>query len=153
MSRKPVKKSVFVCVESPDSGERRTTRMDSEGGSQRTWNEKVEMEVAVHARFITAEVKEKSGMGGIRSVGVARIPVSDFMGSYVPENEVQFLSYRLWDRKCRRSGVLNVKVRVKGAEAEGCCAVKGVPVGDGGSSGVVCGIPVWLNQNHYPPRI
>ncbi|XP_054782797.1 BON1-associated protein 2-like [Prosopis cineraria] len=154
INRKQVKKNVFVCLQSPESGrpgETWTTRMESEGGSHPKWNEKLEMEVPVHARFITAEVKEKSAMGCVTSIGMARIPVSDFMGGYVPQNQVHFLSYRLWDRKCRKNGVINVSVRVK--VSEHCFTVEGVPVGNANSdcSGVVRGIPVWLNK--YPAKL
>ncbi|KAK4266785.1 hypothetical protein QN277_023659 [Acacia crassicarpa] len=153
---KHVKKNVFVCLQSPDSGrldETRMTGMESEGGgSHPKWNEKVEMEIPVHARFITAEVKEKSSiMGSVTSIGMARIPVSDFMGGYVLENQVQFLSYRLWDKKCTKNGVINLSVRVKVSEHCGK-VVKGVPVGNSDDChGVVRGIPVWLNN--YPARI
>ncbi|KAF7814692.1 BON1-associated protein 2-like [Senna tora] len=124
---------VFVCVESPK--ESRTTEEDPEG----RWKQKLEIEVPADAGFITAEVKERSGslMRDISSIGMAKIPVSDFVGGYVPQDQVQFLSYRLWDRKCRRNGIINV------------C---GVPIvaHAASSSGVVSGIPVWVN--HYPPK-
>ncbi|XP_028769083.1 BON1-associated protein 2-like [Neltuma alba] len=153
INRKLVKKNVFVCLQSPESGrpdETWTTGMESEGGSHPKWNEKVEMEVPVHARFITAEVREKGTMGCVTSIGMARIPVSDFMGNYLPESRVHFLSYRLWDRKCSKNGVINVSVRVKFSEQH-CRTVKGVPVGNSDCSGVVRGIPVWLNN--YPAKL
>lgn len=155
MNRKGIRGKAFVTVQSDGSSDTSTTKVDSEGGSYPSWNEKVVMDVPLHARFITVEVKCKtSSSTASNSVGVARIPVSDFVGGYVPENELHFLSYRLWDGKARRNGVINVSVRVTVAEQQRSChsnsmlsAVTGVPVaGNGGVAGFVTGIPaVWLN--------
>ncbi|TKY63860.1 BON1-associated protein 2 [Spatholobus suberectus] len=154
MNRKPIRGNAFVTVQSDASSYTSATRVDSEGGSCPSWNEKVVMDVPLHAGFITVEVKCKTSSTGSNSVGVARIPVSDFIGGYVSENQLHFLSYRLWDGKVRRNGVVNISVRVKVAEhscnsnsMSSLSAVTGVPVaGNGGSTGVVTGIPaVWLN--------
>ncbi len=150
MNRKSIKKNAFVTVQSDASNDVSTTKVDSEGGSYPSWNEKFVMDMPLHARFITAEVKCKTSTG-IKSVGMTRIPVSDFIGGYIPENQLHFLSYRLWDSKVKRNGVINVSVRVKTAE-HFCSnstilpAVKGVPVDRDRSTGVVTGIPaIWLN--------
>jgi hypothetical protein len=114
------------------------------------------MDVPLHARFITIEVKYKTRGNSSTSVGMARIPVSDFIGGYVHENQLQFLSYRLWDSRVRRNGVVNISVRVKVSQKNSCSnsmsstvngiPVTGVPVASNGSTGVVTGIPaVWLN--------
>ncbi|KAI4355006.1 hypothetical protein L6164_003825 [Bauhinia variegata] len=155
INQKSVKKNAFVSVQ-PESSNACTTRMDSEGGSYPSWNEKLVMDLPMHARFITAEVKCKTTMG-ITSVGIAQVPVSDFLGGYIPENQLHFLSYRLWDSKCRRNGVINISVRVK--IPENCFQapsrpVKGIPapVADqtkihAHAHGVVTGIPVyWSNS-------
>ncbi|KAK7274560.1 hypothetical protein RIF29_15656 [Crotalaria pallida] len=150
INKRSIKKNTFVTVQSEASSEVSSTRMDTEGGSYPSWNEKFVMDMPLHARFITAEVKCKT-LTGVKSVGMARIPVSDFIGGYVPENHVHFLSYRLWDNKVTRNGVINVSVRVKVVE-QSCSnlmtvpLVKGVPVANNGSTRVVTGIPaVWLN--------
>ncbi|CAJ1928867.1 unnamed protein product [Sphenostylis stenocarpa] len=156
VNRKPVKGNTFVAVHSDASSDASpVTKVDSEGGSYPSWNEKVVVNVPLHARFITVEVKCKtsSSSTGSNSVGVARIPVSDFIGGYVPENQLHFLSYRLWDCNVRRNGVINISVRVKVPERSSCTsnsvsfsAVTGVPVAVNGSTGVVTGIPaLWLN--------
>ncbi|MQK22030.1 hypothetical protein EI013_27060, partial [Escherichia coli] len=79
MNRKSIKKNAFVTVQSEASNDVSTTKVDSEGGSYPSWNEKFVMDMPLHARFITAEVKCKTSTG-IKSVGMTRIPVSDFIG-------------------------------------------------------------------------
>nr|ACU16067.1 unknown [Glycine max] len=160
MNRKPIRGSTFATVQSDASSDDTSaaTKVDLEGGSYPSWNEKVVMDVPLHARFITVEVKCKTSSSGSNSVDVAQTPVSDFIGGYMPENQLHFLSYRLWDGKVRRNGVINISVRVKVAEHSSCnlnsmslSAVTGVPVTGDGSSGVVTGIPaVWVNyqRNH-----
>lgn len=155
-NKRPIKGNTFVTVQSDGSSEVGTTKVNSEGGSYPSWNDKLVIDVSLHARFITIDVKCKtSSRGSGNSVGMARIPISDFIGGYVVENQLHFLSYRLWDNKVRRNGVVNISVKVK-ASQNSCSnsvsssvngvPVTGVPVGGNGSTGVVTGIPaVWLN--------
>ncbi|XP_061340188.1 BON1-associated protein 2-like [Gastrolobium bilobum] len=150
VNKRFIRGNAFVTVQTDACSDVSTTKVDSEGGSYPSWNEKVIINVPLHASFIIVEVKCKTSSTGSNSVGMAKIPVSDFIGGYVPENQVHFLSYRLWDSKCRRNGVINVSVRVKVSEHS--CSnsmslpVKGVPVAGNGLTGVVTGIPaVWLN--------
>ncbi|KAK7406350.1 hypothetical protein VNO78_07974 [Psophocarpus tetragonolobus] len=150
MNRKSIRGSTFVTVQSDASSEASAaTKVDSEGGSYPSWNEKVVMDVPLHARFITVEVKCKTSSSSSvsNSVGVARIPVSDLIGRYMPLNQLHYLSYRLWDGKVNRNGVINISVRVIVAEhSMSFSAVTGVPVPGNPSTGVVTGIPaVWLN--------
>ncbi|KAJ1392604.1 C2 domain [Sesbania bispinosa] len=159
VNKKLIKGNAFVTVQSDGNSDVGTTKVDSEGGSYPSWNEKIVMDVPLHARFVTIEVKCKTSSTGSNSVGMARIPVSDFIASFVPENQLQFLSYRLWDSKVRRNGVINISVRVKVAEHSSCSnsmsmSVKGVRVtgvplalaGNRASPAVVTGIPaMWLN--------
>lgn len=146
---KPIRKNAFVSVQA-DPSNVRETKMDTEGGGYPSWREKLVVDVPLNASFIIAEVKCKT-LTGIKSVGTARVPVSDFVGGYVPENQLHFLSYRLWDSKIRRNGVLNISVRVKVPEYSPAAVsqpVKGVPAGIGsgnGSTGIATGIPVWSN--------
>ena len=142
--RKCVKGNAFVAVQQ-DPSNIFTTKMDTEGGSYPAWNDKLKLDLPLHAKFITAEVKCKTSTG-IKSVGSARIPVSDFIGGYVPEDQVHFLSYRLWDRKWRRNGIINVSVRVNSPEDSFSTSqpTEGVPVSEHNCSEVVTGVPVWL---------
>ncbi|PNX82966.1 bon1-associated protein 2-like [Trifolium pratense] len=153
-NKKAIKGNVntFVTVQCDGSNnELNATKLDSKGGSYPSWNEKLVMDVPFHARFITIEVKYKTRANSSTSVGMARIPISDFIGGYVHENQLQFLSYRLWDNRVRRNGVVNISVRLKVSQKNSCSnsmlsAVNGVPVAGNGSTGVVTGIPaVWLN--------
>ncbi|KAH1241003.1 BON1-associated protein 2 [Glycine max] len=148
MNKKPIRGNTFVTVQSDASSDTSATKVDSEGGSYPSWNEKLVMDAPLHARFITVEVKCKTSSTGSNSVGVARIPVSDFVGGYVPENQLHFLSYRLWDGKVRRNGVVNVSVRVKVAQQQpqqhlcnsnstSLSAVTGVPVAVTGAGHMV----------------
>ncbi|XP_028770334.1 BON1-associated protein 2-like [Neltuma alba] len=132
---KPLKKKALVSVGGTE------TKMSTEGGSWPSWKEKLVVEVPLHASFIVAEVKCRS-LTGMKSIGMARVPVSDFVGGYVPENEVHFLSYRMWDSRVRRNGILNISVRVKAVPP-----VKGMPIciGSNALTGVATGIPVCYN--------
>ncbi|CAK8560887.1 unnamed protein product [Lathyrus sativus] len=156
-NKKAIKGNTFVTVECDGSSdEASTTKLDSEGGSYPTWNEKLVINLPMHARFVTIDVRYKTRGTSSSSVGVARIPISDFIGGYVHENQLQFLSYRLWDNRVRRNGVVNISARVKVSQQNSCSnsmisngngvPVTGVPVAGNGSNRVVTGIPaVWLN--------
>ncbi|KAI5647288.1 hypothetical protein M9H77_33293 [Catharanthus roseus] len=102
------------------------TKTDSEGGSYPVWNEKIAIDLPMHARFFTVEVKCKKNGVNNRVIGTAEIPVSDFLGGLVPENYLHFLSYRLWDNHGERNGIINLSVRVKNP---------GVGIGNGNSTG------------------
>ncbi|GAU31123.1 hypothetical protein TSUD_212300 [Trifolium subterraneum] len=155
-NKKAIKGNTFVTVQCDGSNnELSTTKLDSGGGSYPTWNEKLVIDVPLHARFITIEVKYKT-RGSSSSVGMARIPISDFIGGYVNENQLQFLSYRLWDNRVRRNGVVNISTKVKLSQQNSCSnsilstvngvPVTGIPVAGNGSTRVVTGIPaIWLN--------
>lgn len=150
VNRKHIKGKAFVEVQSDASSEVGTTKVDSNNGSYPSWNEKIVMDVPLHSRFITIDVRCRTSSTASNSIGMARIPVCEFVGGYVPENQLQFLSYRLWDSKVRRNGVINISVRVK-VSHHSCSgsiplSATGVPVAGNGSTGVVTGIPaVWLN--------
>ncbi|KAJ1414825.1 C2 domain [Sesbania bispinosa] len=106
MNKKSTKKNAFVSVQSDSSNDICSTKMDDSGRSTGScclsWNdEKLVVDVPLGARFITAEVKCKASRG-VKSIGMARIAVSDLD---LKENQVQFLSYRLWDSNVRRNCV------------------------------------------------
>uniref|UniRef100_A0A803NXL9 C2 domain-containing protein n=1 Tax=Cannabis sativa TaxID=3483 RepID=A0A803NXL9_CANSA len=136
----------------------RTTEIDTQGGSYPKWNEKLVLELPAQSPAVSIEVYCKTVFGN-RLVGVARVPVSDFSGGYVPENYLHFLSYRLRDQKGERNGIVNISVRTKvplplsipptPTEYSSCSAsapLVGVPVGNNSfSGGVVTGIPVWMD--------
>lgn len=141
-NRRPVKKNTFVVIRT-DSNNVCTTKMDADGGSYPSWNEKLVVDVPLHVRFITVEVQCKTSVGN-KIVGVARIPVSDFVGGYVPQSYLHFLSYRLRDYKGERNGIINISVRAKVPELYASCSGTGmgVPLGESNFGGVVTGIPI-----------
>ncbi|XLU80598.1 hypothetical protein S245_004018 [Arachis hypogaea] len=142
VNEKSIKKNAFVTLKIDASSAMRTTKMDVDGGNYPTWNEKVIMDVPLHASFITLEVNYKAMMG-INSVGISRIRISDILGGYVSQNQVQFLSYRLWDRKVKRNEVINFSVRVKMPVIS--LAKELLPAAKNSSNAVVTGIPVnWI---------
>lgn len=103
----------------------------------------------MHARFITVEVQCKTSMGN-KTVGVARVPVSDFVGEYVPQSYLHFLSYRLRDYKGEKNGIINISVRAKVPDYASCSGTgMGVPLGGNNFAGVVTGIPVWCNPGKF----
>ncbi|XP_022769707.1 BON1-associated protein 2-like [Durio zibethinus] len=147
IDNKSVKKNAFVIVWIDDFNYK-TTKMDEEGGSYPSWNDKLVMDMPMQTPFITLEVKCKAS-GGDRTVGLARIPVTDFIGGYCPETCLQFLSYRLRDPKGLKNGIINVSVRVKeplracSSQAAAASAGLGIPIDGRKDFGVVTGIPIW----------
>jgi len=146
MNKNSIKKNAFVSLKCDSSNETCYSTKDNTeecgGGSCLLWNEKLVMEVPLNARYIIADVKCKTSWGNIKSVGMARIPVSDL---FLQDDQVQFFSYRLWDNRVRRNGVINISVTVKVMEYS--YPVTGIPVADDdGSTGVVRGIPVWVSN-------
>ncbi|TKY65535.1 BON1-associated protein 2 [Spatholobus suberectus] len=162
MNGKPIRKDAYVVVHTQSCTKFFTTKMTTreEGGSDPSWNEKFWVDGAT---CITLEVQCKTWLG-VRSVGAARIAVADFLGGFVEENSLQFLSYRLWDGKGRRNGVINFSVRVlKAPQPESSCSMHDVDknlrgfgmqvsVGGNDSSGIVTGIPVFWNYPDNIPR-
>ncbi|KAG2725110.1 hypothetical protein I3760_01G051200 [Carya illinoinensis] len=145
-NRKPVKKNAFAVIRT-DSQPLCRTEMDKDGGSYPYWNEKHNVEIPQHARFITVEVQCKTSVGD-KTLGMARIPVSDFVGGFVPQSYLHFLSYRLRNSNEERNGIINVSVKAKVPEyaASSCSSTAttiGVPFGKTPCyGGVVPGVPV-----------
>ncbi|KAK9910577.1 hypothetical protein M0R45_034533 [Rubus argutus] len=153
-NRKPFKKNSYVTVRT-DAGTaskwHRTAETDCEGGGPR-WNEKLVIELPAQARNLIVEVQCNNGE---RTIGAASIPVTDFVGGWVPEDYLHFLSYRLRDERGVRNGIVNISVRIKVPEGmmstyarkvtSGCASTSlqtkvGHPAVD--NSGVATGVPV-----------
>lgn len=125
IDRRLIKKNAFTIVQADASDRHHTTKVDESGGSFPTWNEIFVLELPMHVRFIHLQVQCKAASSSSSSssgnnnnnnnktVGSAEIPVSDFIGGYVPQNHLHFLSYRLRDAKGQKNGIINVSVRVK----------------------------------------
>ncbi|KAF2315342.1 hypothetical protein GH714_038883 [Hevea brasiliensis] len=111
IGRKWVKKNTYVMVRT-DPLNYRATKMDTEGGAYPSWNQRLTIEMPLHERFITLEVHCKTASGD-KTIGTARMPATDFMGGYLPQNYLNFLSYRLRDAKGERNGIVNVSVKAK----------------------------------------
>ncbi|CAI9770234.1 unnamed protein product [Fraxinus pennsylvanica] len=92
----PVEKNASVIVRSDPLNER-STGMNTEGGCNPMWNEKLVMDLPMHATHITVEVHSRN-----KIIGTARIPLSDFTGGYLPANYLSFLSYRLRDANVKK---------------------------------------------------
>ncbi|KAF2315341.1 hypothetical protein GH714_038882 [Hevea brasiliensis] len=127
---KSVKKDAFVVVKF-DSLNSKSTKADHEGGSNPSWNQKLEMDMPMHARFIVLEVQL---------------------------NYLHFLSYRLRDARGVKNGIINVSVKVNGLAVSGknlphyqissssssSRPTWGLPaVEQNYPGGVVTGVPVW----------
>ncbi|KAJ8747197.1 hypothetical protein K2173_014424 [Erythroxylum novogranatense] len=150
INRRPVKNETYVIVRTGPLNSL-TTKIDTEGGSYPFWNEKL--------LFVTFEVHRK-GSSGNRFVGLARMPVTDFMGRCLPEGYLSFLSYRLRDAKDGRNGIINVSVRMEPtrswstqwkkkmhetSSSSSSCSSKtlAMPSGENEHGEVVTGVPVW----------
>ncbi|QHO22894.1 uncharacterized protein DS421_12g359020 [Arachis hypogaea] len=124
-----------------------------------SWNEKLLLEIPMHARSITFEVQCKnSRASSARPVGVARIAISDILlggsgfGSDSDRDGDNVLSYRLRDWDGRRNGVIHFSVRrmtvappVENTVKELVEDQKKTKKEPGEE--VVLGVPVWWN---YP---
>lgn len=164
MNGKPIRKDTYVVVHTQSCSKFFTTRTEEEGGSNNpSWNEKFLVDGANNC--ITLEVQCKTWLG-VKSVGAARIAVSEFdLGGFVSENSLQLLSYRLWDEKGNRNGVINFSVRVVKApqERQSSCSMveieknsrgfgKHVTMGENDAAGIVTGVPVFWNFPLNIPR-
>ncbi|KAI4358014.1 hypothetical protein L6164_001923 [Bauhinia variegata] len=163
----PVTENAYVTVRT-ESIKCCKTSMAREGGSHPSWNEKFLLEMPMHAKSINFEVQCKMSTGIVKSVGVARIAISDFLGESVPESSLQFLRYSLRNWDGGRSGIINFTARVKSPEEDLCSEEKpeketgvkprscgmfenevmGIQIGEKNAYGVVTGIPVWWNNNY-----
>ncbi|TXG62807.1 hypothetical protein EZV62_009801 [Acer yangbiense] len=132
---KSVKKNAFVVVK-VDPFNYGTTSVDALGGSYPSWNEKLDLELPKHASFITLEVQCKTSSVN-RNIGFAQIPVSDFIGGYLPENYLHFLSYRLRDASRDKNGIINISVRVKAPEYSTYSSKNGLNLSGYGTAAVV----------------
>ncbi|TQE04556.1 hypothetical protein C1H46_009863 [Malus baccata] len=160
LDRKPIKKNSSVTVRTDTNCQFRTTDMDTDGGSYPRWNEKLVLDFPEHSRYLTVEVQCKSSYG-VRTVGTATIPASDFVGGYVPEGYLHFLSYRLRDHRGERNGIINISVRMKVPEMYACSSSTtsshsrmGFPVAENNNfgGGIATGVPVWYGayqKKHY----
>ncbi|CAK7348025.1 unnamed protein product [Dovyalis caffra] len=151
-----VKKNTYVVVRTDPLNFRETTT-DTEGGSHPSWYQKLVLDMPTRVTFITLEVHCRT-LSEDRIIASARMPVNDFMGGYLPEGYLSFLSYRLKDPKGFQNGVINISVRLRDSEylakkkkviiPEDKCSTSqpalALPVLDGNNHDVVVtGIPVW----------
>ncbi|CAN6836441.1 hypothetical protein Bca4012_034623 [Brassica carinata] len=111
---KPTKRKTFGVV-IIDQETYHTCKVDEQGGSYPIWKDRIKTEMAVDGtvRFISVEVFYLTSGGAKKSVGVAKIPVTDFMGGFAPQGHLNFLSYRLRDEYGDKSGIVNVSIMVK----------------------------------------
>ncbi|KAE9605441.1 hypothetical protein Lal_00025218 [Lupinus albus] len=147
----PATKNIYVVVRAESITSHTTaTTGDGSGGGFHSWNEKLTVEMAMHAKSITFEVRCKTEIG-VRDVGVARIAVSDFFGGLVPDQVLKFFSYGLRDWDGLRNGVINFSVRVVEPAVEEVEAVadseKMVGATSSSSNNVVLGIPICWNNS------
>lgn len=111
---KPIRKNAFAVVRIQRNDGFSTT-VDRDGANYPTWNQKFNATLPNYVSTITMELYCKSSNGGGHNkfVGLANIPVSDFLEGYTPEDYLHFLSYRLRDQHGERNGVVNLSIRVK----------------------------------------
>lgn len=153
LDRKPIKKNAFVIIptELNNNFERITTEIDKEGGSYPKWNnEKKVIDLPMQAHHITVEVRCKTTSGN-RLIGTARVPVTDFLGGFLPDGYLNFLSYRLRDYRGQRNGIINISVKVPSQLDRSIYSNSQNRVGLSNSYGidgaVVTGVPVRWSAN------
>lgn len=152
---KPINSDLFVTVRSDlqNQNDSVSTKIDRDGAGFPRWNEKLVIDLPMHAAFVTVDVCRRVSSGRkVKIVGTARVPVADFVAGYLPESHLQFLSYRLRDERGERNGIVNLSVRVKVAAGIEVSLLQkqevGIPVPVPerkfhGGGGVVTGIPIW----------
>ncbi|KAK9757986.1 hypothetical protein RND81_01G198700 [Saponaria officinalis] len=152
IGNKLIRKNVFVTVSTIDQIHARnqisTQLCNDDGETNPTWNEKLITTIPTDTKFILLDVRQKT-TSKEKSIAVAKVPMSDFVHAYTPENYVHFLSYRLRDSHGEPNGIINFCVNIKGlsghrydhrnkpSEIHGCSydtrnfndVVVGVPVG------------------------
>ncbi|KAI4377993.1 hypothetical protein MLD38_015539 [Melastoma candidum] len=108
----PVRNKAYVIVRT-DDGSWSQSGICCDGGLSPTWHEKLLLDMPRRSRDVVVEVRRR-GRRRDKFVGTTRIPVSDFTGEYfVPVlDHLHFLSYRLWDSKGLKNGIINVSIRV-----------------------------------------
>ncbi|KAI9110093.1 hypothetical protein K1719_019134 [Acacia pycnantha] len=107
----PVTENVYTVVRTESLKCWSTKPAKQEVGSLSSlWNEKLMVEVPLHAQSITFEVQCKTPRGMVRSVGLTRIGIWDV----IPKEDkcLEMLSYRLRNWEGRRSGIINFSVKV-----------------------------------------
>ncbi|KAF8088289.1 hypothetical protein N665_0546s0021 [Sinapis alba] len=114
VNRKPVKRKTFGVIRI-DQETHHTCEEYEQGGSYPIWKHRIKTEMAVDGsvRFISVEVSYRTSGGAVKNVGVAKIPVTDFIGGFAPQGHLNFLSYRLRDEYGDKSGIVNVSIMVK----------------------------------------
>jgi hypothetical protein len=168
LERRPVKKNTYAIVKAEPFNQI-ATKLDQDGGSYPSWNQKLVIDLPLHAQFLTIEVHCKPSSSSEKLIGTANIPVSDFIGGYVPENYLHCLSYRLRDSRGDKNGIINILVTIKGSVPPVNCnysgkigyatcssistaqsTILGIPAAAGGGGRnygggdyVVTGVPVW----------
>ncbi|PHT79557.1 hypothetical protein T459_17609 [Capsicum annuum] len=97
--KQPIKKNAFVNIKTESTTcNEQTKKMDKESKSFSTWNEKLIVDMPMHARYLTMEVQCKTS-SGIETIGIAKVPTFDFIGGFLSKDYLHFLSYRLRNEK------------------------------------------------------
>lgn len=142
-----MKKNSFATVKI-DSQNLRSTQIDDRGGSYPLWNEKMALNLPSNVSFVTVDV-HSGNFSRNEIVGTANVPVSDFLGCFVPESYLHFLSYRLRDVRGERNGIVNISVRVLVSDVASTSQTRKVQIPAGKTnfgSGVAIGIPIWSGR-------
>ncbi|GLJ55921.1 hypothetical protein SUGI_1200630 [Cryptomeria japonica] len=98
-----------------DSTAQKCTRIDREGGSYPTWNDKFQMTVNKEllkqkGSAVLVQIYCKT-MTGKKRVGSARMPFSDILEGFTKPDSIHFLSYRIRTPNGRLRGYLDLSVR------------------------------------------
>ncbi|KAL9228944.1 hypothetical protein vseg_004470 [Gypsophila vaccaria] len=117
IGNKLIHKNVFVAVSTIGQVYTRnqviSTQLCHDGETNPTWNEKLVTPIPIDTKSILLDIRQKT-RSKEKSIAVAKVPMSDFVGAYTPQNHVHFLSYRLRDCHGEPNGIINFCVNVKG---------------------------------------
>ncbi|KAK7349559.1 hypothetical protein VNO77_07010 [Canavalia gladiata] len=139
-----------------------TTKMAEDSGDNKSslfsWNEKLMVNIPMHAKSITFEV-QCNKFKNVRPIAVARISLSDLLNDAVPKNTFQLFSYRLRDWEGKRNGIIHFAVRMPPPEDSSNSTVqpvkgtvpskvsgdrfKGIHMDEKNPNDTVLGVPFW----------
>ncbi|PHT71990.1 hypothetical protein T459_22775 [Capsicum annuum] len=112
--KQPIKKNVFVNIKTKSTTCNEQTKKIDKEGEFSIWNEKLIVDMPMHAHHLTMKVQYKTSSGN-EIVGITKVSTLDFIGGFLSEDYLHFLSYRLRNEKGEKNRIINFFVMIKNA--------------------------------------
>ncbi|GLJ55932.1 hypothetical protein SUGI_1200740 [Cryptomeria japonica] len=90
-----------------------STRINKDDGCNPVWNEKLQLRISsgLHACSLNIQIYCNTSFGK-RVVGRSKVPLSDITLGYGAPNGLHYLSYRLRTKNGKRSGTIDLSLRI-----------------------------------------